>query len=143
MMGALIIFLLVNWFSKQFIPYQIDLSEEKLFTLSEGSVTLVSNLEKPVNITFYFSKSLARAYPQFGNYASRVEDMLKRLAQKSNDRIQLKIVDPAPFSEAEDSALAAGLQAIPINDRGDTGYLVWSANKPIPSLKILPLVFFS
>ena len=122
LMGALIIFLLVNWFSKQFIPYQIDLSEEKLFTLSEGSVTLVSNLEKPVNITFYFSKSLARAYPQFGNYASRVEDMLKRLAQKSNDRIQLKIVDPAPFSEAEDSVLAAGLQAIPINDRGDTGY---------------------
>ena len=46
--------------------------------------------------------------------AQRVRDMLEEITMASNGMVQLQIIDPEPFSEAEDQAVAQGLVARPV-----------------------------
>ena len=62
-------------------------------------------------------------YPQLINYANRVRDLLEEYAAKSDGMIRLTIIEPEPFSEAEDQAVAGGLNGIAVNAAGDHGYL--------------------
>ena len=40
----------------------------------------------------------------------------------SGGKLQLSILDPEPFSDAEDSAVAAGLKGVRLNQEGEVGY---------------------
>lgn len=95
---------------------RVDLTEDSLYTLSEGTHQLLANLDEPISISFYFSKSQATPYPQLLSYGKRVEDMLRALSAAGRGNIELSIVDPEPFSEAEDDAVAAGLRGVPLGD---------------------------
>jgi len=95
---------------------RIDLTADKLYTLSDGSEKLLTNIEDQVSFDFYFSRQQAAPYPQLLNYGKRVEDMLRALVAASGGRIQMSTIDPEPFSEAEDNAVAAGLKGAPLSD---------------------------
>ena len=101
---------------------RLDLTENKLFTLSDGTVNIISSLEEPVTLDFYFSRKSLSGYPQLMNYGTRVRDLLQEYAAKSGGRIKLTIIEPEPFSEAEDQAVASGLQGISVNTAGDRAY---------------------
>lgn len=120
---ALVLVLLVGaaslaWLNK----WQIDLTQGKLYTLSQGTRNIIAGIEQPITLQFYYSESQTRDIPMLRNYAGRVQDMLREYERKSQGKIQLKIVHPEPFSEAEDEAATAGLQAMP-DGRGDKIYL--------------------
>lgn len=102
--------------------WRIDLTEGKLYTLSEGSRNIVGHLDEPVTLTFYYSERLARDVPALRNYARRVLEMLREYERAGNGNIVLHIVHPEVFSEEEDAAAAAGLQGIP-NGQGELIYL--------------------
>lgn len=102
---------------------RLDLTEEKLFTLSEGTVNIVRNLEEPVQLRFYFSQKELTGFPNMLNYGIRVRDLLEEYASKSNGNLELLIINPEPFSEEEDEAVAYGLQSIPVNAAGDRAYV--------------------
>jgi gliding motility-associatede transport system auxiliary component len=95
---------------------RLDLTADKLYTLSQGSRDLLANLEDQVTFEFYYSRSLATPYPQLSNYGKRVEDILRALTAASGGNITLSVIDPEPFSEAEDDAVAAGLKGVPLGD---------------------------
>ena len=59
--------------------WRIDLTESKLFTLSEGTKNILSNLEEPVQLDFYFSQTAMSDFPLLVNYGARVRDMLGRI----------------------------------------------------------------
>ncbi len=118
--------------------YKIDFSEDQLYTLSDGSKHILSNLEEDIQIDFYFSRSLASAYPQFLEYGKRIEDMLRTLNDKAAGSIDLAIIDPEPFSENEDRAVEAGLKGLPLPD-GSMLYLGVSARDMLDGDGVIPV----
>lgn len=106
-----------------FTNWRVDLTENKLFTLSQGTLNIINDLEEPISLKFYFSQNELTGFnPGMLNYGMRVRDLLEEYATKSNGNIQLSIIDPEPFSEEEDEALGYGLQGIQVNAAGDRAY---------------------
>ncbi|MCZ6526227.1 MAG: Gldg family protein [Gammaproteobacteria bacterium] len=101
---------------------RLDLTSNKLFTLSEGTVNILNSLEEPVRLDFYFSKKTLVGFPALMNYGTRVRDLLEEYAAKSAGKIELTIIEPETFSEEEDQAVASGLQGVSTNTAGDRAY---------------------
>lgn len=101
--------------------WRIDLTADKLYTLSAGSRHIVENLKEPVHLTFYYSEELIKEVPVLRNYARSVQDLLQEYVRLSDGQLVLNIVKPALFSEEEDAAAAAGLQGFP-NGQGQSIY---------------------
>lgn len=107
--------------SNLFRDISFDLTENRLHTLSSGTLEILHSIKKPVTLKLYYSETAARELPQFRVYSQRVREMLQSIAGKSNGKIVFLEVDPEPFSDAEDAAMAAGLQSIPFGNSG-TGF---------------------
>ena len=88
---------------------RIDLTADKLYTLSPGTVQIVDHLRRPLRLTLYFSEHATRDLPKLRSYEQRVRDMLREIAARSHGRVQLQVIDPVPYSDDEASAEGAGL----------------------------------
>jgi len=125
---AVVLLLAVNVFSNAtFKALQLDLTEGQLFTLSDGTRNVLSNIEEPIKIRLFFSKALGEESPPHATYFKRVRELLGQYVKVSNGKVDLKIFDPEPFSDAEDLAVASGIKGVPINQAGDLGYFGLSA----------------
>jgi len=102
---------------------QLDLTEGKLYTLSDGTKHIVSDLKEPVNLYLFFSESAATPIPQIRNHGVRVQELLEQLVARSNGKLTLKVIDPLPFSEEEDRATELGISSVPISATGEKLYL--------------------
>ena len=92
---------------------RVDLTQNRLYTLSPGTRQVLAELNEPVNLYFYFSReAAAKQAPLLMPYATRVREFLEELAARSNGKIHLRIVDPQPFSDDEDRAAEFGLQSL-------------------------------
>jgi len=114
---ALVLFLAVNVLANTGLRgVRFDVTEDKTFTLDENSKRIVADLEEPLHLYLYFSRGMAREYPQLIDYADRVIGILKEYERASSGNLRLAIVDPEPFSEAEDEAVQRGVQGVPTED---------------------------
>jgi len=93
---------------------RLDLTENRLYTLTPGTERIVRSLDEPVNLYFFFSDEAATALPGIKTYGARVREFLQELVAKSDGKLRLQVIDPAPFSEDEDRAAEFGLRAVPI-----------------------------
>ena len=59
------------------LPFRMDLTAEKLYTLSNGSKEVLGKLEQDVTLKFYFSSSSREMPMGLKTYATQVEDLLK------------------------------------------------------------------
>jgi ABC-type uncharacterized transport system involved in gliding motility auxiliary subunit len=92
---------------------RLDLTQNKLYTLSRGTQQVLAELKEPVNLYFYFSReAAAKQAPLVMPYANRVREFLEELAARSGGKIHLRVVDPQPFSDDEDRAAEYGLQSL-------------------------------
>ena len=114
--GAL---LLNNAFLK---AYRVDLTENKVYSLSQGSLSLIDDIQQPLELTLYFSDQATKGMTSLRNYADQVESLLREYEVSSNGNITLKVVDPLPFSIQEDEAASLGLTAAPVDASGSTAY---------------------
>ena len=116
-LGALI-FGCVNIVSGQlFRSARIDLTEQHLFSLSQGTRNLIGDLNEPIRFRFFMSSGLTKEAPQLAAFASRVRSMLDAYVAGSKGRISLETIDAKPYSEDEDRAVAFGISPI----RSSTG----------------------
>ncbi|EQM78006.1 Gldg family protein [Pseudomonas stutzeri] len=116
-------FLLFNAFSGLvFTHARLDLTEQKLYTISEGTKTILEGLDKPIELDFFYSDEATKGLVALRNYARRVEELLRAYERESDGKLKLHVVDPEPFSEEEDRAAELGLQAVPLNQGGDKVY---------------------
>ena len=96
---------------------RIDLTQNKLFTLSDGSRNLLRGIQEPVQLKFFYSKSLSSEAPQIALYGDRVRELIEQYASLSNGKVRLEVIDPEPFSDAEDRAVQAGLESAEVGGR--------------------------
>lgn len=120
--AAVLGFILINLAVSKVAGVRLDLTEDRLYTLSPGTENILTKLDKPVSLTLYYSATLGNAAPIYGNYASRVKDMLRVLESVSGGNLTLTVKDPKPFSEIEDDAVEHGLQGVPLDQTGEKAY---------------------
>lgn len=121
-----------------FSSARFDLTEHQLYTLSDGTKNILKNLDEPVTLRLYVSKKLATGLPGIKSYAARVEEMLEEYAQIAGDRMYLQVIDPEPFSEEEDRAVAYGLQGIPLDNGSTQFYFGLAATSSTDELEVIP-----
>jgi ABC-type uncharacterized transport system involved in gliding motility auxiliary subunit len=92
---------------------RLDLTQNKLYTLSKGTQQVVGDLKEPVNLYFYFSRdAAAKQSPLLMPYAARVREFLEEVSARAGGKIHLQVIDPQPFSDDEDRAAEFGLQSL-------------------------------
>ncbi len=101
---------------------RVDLTESHLYTLSTGSRAVAKKLDEPIRLTLYLSDKQADAIPEIKAYSTRVREFLREFVNASGGKIKLEIVNPEPFSSAEDDATQAGLQAASTGRFGERLY---------------------
>jgi len=92
------------------ILVRVDMTADKAYTLSDGTKRVLSKLDTPVQIRFYFSQRDAATPVDWKTYAARVEDMLKEYQLLAKGNLEIKKLDPVPDTEAEDSANVDGIE---------------------------------
>ena len=91
---------------------RLDLTENRLYTLSDGTKRIIRDIDEPINLYFFFSDQATKNVPSFRDHANRVRELLEEFADASRGKIQLQVIDPLPFSEEEDQAARFGLQEV-------------------------------
>jgi ABC-type uncharacterized transport system involved in gliding motility auxiliary subunit len=118
-----------------------DLTEDRLYTISDGTRKLMSRLQEPVNIRVYYSRRLGEVAPLFARHFDRLKGLLDQYSDLSGGKLQVTYLDPEPFSDAEDRAAAAGLKGQRLNQDGETGYFGLVASNLTDNDAVVP--FFS
>lgn len=121
-----------------FRGWRLDLTQDRLYTLSEGTRSLIGKIDEPVRLRMYFSESAAKDYPALRTYANRVREMLEEMVAVSAGKLSLEVVDPQPFSEDEDRATAAGLQAVPLGASGETLFFGLAGSNALDGQAAIP-----
>jgi gliding-associated putative ABC transporter substrate-binding component GldG len=94
-LGSLV---LVNLIAEK-LPARLDLTRDKLFTLSPATKDTLDAMKSPVTITAYFSKDLP---PPFSDNARYVRDLLEEYRAKAGSNLSFSFVDPeASETEAD------------------------------------------
>jgi len=95
-----------------FFPLRYDLTEERLYTISEGSRMILAGLTDPVRINFYYSRNNSELPTNFKIYAQRVQELLEEYVALSKGMVVLKILDPKPDTDEEEWAQKYGIKPI-------------------------------
>jgi ABC-type uncharacterized transport system involved in gliding motility auxiliary subunit len=118
-----ITFLSVNLIAAiAFRSARVDLTKEGLYTISEGTRKALASIDEPIDVRVYFSKKLGELAPTYAKNFERVRTLLGQYRSISGNKLKVAYLEPEPFSEAEDRAVAAGLQGIRLNQEGEVGY---------------------
>jgi len=124
--AMLLILLAVNFIAAQ-AKTRIDLTAERAYTLSSGTRAILAKLDTPVQVRLYCTKDTKTMPVSLSTYAQRVEDLLSAYKQASKGKVEIQRLDPAPDSDAEDSARLDGVEPQPLRT-GERVYLGVSAS---------------
>ncbi|HVM47007.1 MAG TPA: Gldg family protein [Candidatus Acidoferrum sp.] len=111
----LVVLVLANYILG-FVRARADMTQEKAYTLSDGTKAILRKMDTPVTIKFYCTQSES-ATPEtvyLKGYARKVEDLLAEYKQVAGNKLKIEKYDPQPDSDAEDSARLDGLEATPL-----------------------------
>jgi gliding motility-associatede transport system auxiliary component len=118
---------------------RFDFTENRLYTIAPGTQNIVSSLKEPINLYFFFSQEATSQSPPTRAYAQRVREMLEEMQRRSQGKIKLSIVDPAPFSEDEDRAAEFGLTAAPTGPYGESVYFGLAGTNSTDGREVIPI----
>lgn len=139
--AAVVLFLGVNILASATLTRaRVDLTQGKLYTLSPGARAIARSPGEPVTLTLYYSaKAATRAgLGPLSTFAKRIEELLREYERASAGKVVVRVVDPEPFSEAEDRAVAAGLQSLGGQLGGESVFLGLVGTNSVDKEEILP-----
>src|SRR5690606_35570267 len=94
-LAAVGLFLLVSVAVISLIPrLRVDLTADNLYTLADGTRNIVSGLEKPIDLLFFYSEDATEDVPQLRTYGTRVQELLREMVIASNGNLNLRVIDP-------------------------------------------------
>lgn len=97
---------------------RMDVTAEKVHTLSPGTKKILAKLESPITLRFYCTQGDNAMPPQLRLYAQHVEDLLTEYQRASNGKIIIQKFNPEPDSDAEESARLNGVEGQPMGPFG-------------------------
>lgn len=108
-----------------------DMTAEKLFTLSEGTKSVLDKIVDKPRLKFYFSRSMPNIPFLYKQYGKRVEEFLGEYVASSKGKLELEALDPQPDTNEEEWAVKYGLAAagLPTGEKFYLGLVVNAADK--------------
>lgn len=113
---AVALFLAVNVLGSAMLKSaRMDFTQDKLYTLSDGTKNILGSLDQNISLYFFFSRKVAdEADPEIAEFAQRIEELLEEYVAHSEGKLSLEVIDPEPYSDAEDRAADFGLRGVPV-----------------------------
>lgn len=143
LLGLIIVLFLINAVSRNlFSRFYLDLTQDRLYSLSSGTSKILSKISEPITLKFYFSRTDGAKYPTIKLYGSRILDLLQQYSREAKGKVNLEIYDPRPDSEEEEWADKYGLSAIP-GQVGEKLYLGLAGSSSLGAEEVIPLFNFS
>ncbi len=137
---ALVLFFAINVLGATMLKSaRMDFTEDKLYTLSDGTKNILRNLDQDISLYFFFSKKVAdEADPQISEFAQRIEELLEEYVAHSGGKLSLEVIDPEQYSEEEDRANAFGLRGAPV--QAGKVFLGLAATNEIDDEETIPFI---
>ncbi len=108
---AVVLFVALNiWADRELRSTRLDLTEDGLYTISEGTRSVLASILEPITVRVYASSGLEALGPDYIALARRVDELLERYQRLSGGLLKIERFDPQPFSREEDMALADGIE---------------------------------
>jgi ABC-type uncharacterized transport system involved in gliding motility auxiliary subunit len=140
-LSAIIIMICFNTIVNSYINSQrLDLTEEKMYTISSGTIETLQSIDEPINIKFYFTDRLGDNYPPFKLFSDRIKTLMKRYQDLSGGKVIFTVYNPEPFTEIEEQALADNIRGIPLNQSGEYGYFGIRAYNSSGDVEVIPFM---
>lgn len=139
---AVVLFLAVNAVSSTALRgARVDLTENSLYTLSQGTRNILASLDEPVTLRLYYSKSIA--LKELGgtpipSYAQRVTELLEEYEAAAGTNLALEIIEPEPFSEEEDQAVGYQLRGVPVGPTQDQLFFGVVGTNSVDEVEAIP-----
>ena len=100
--------------------WKVDITDQKLYTLSNGTKSILAKLNQPLKAKLYYAKTATLKAPDqiryFNNYYQFVKSLLEEYVAASGGMVELETIDPRPFSDDEVEALRCGLKRFAITE---------------------------
>jgi len=125
--AAFFVSLIVGVVGDRFGGARLDLTEDRTFTLSQGSRRIVERIDEPVTLEFFASRSDVKLRPYLESYSRRVETLLREYAAASKGKVKLVVTDPKPDTKEEQRAQRQNLGAM--NTPAGAAYLGLTAQQ--------------
>jgi gliding-associated putative ABC transporter substrate-binding component GldG len=93
---------------------RLDFSEDKQYTLSNATTTLLQSLDKPVTVKAYFSDDLP---PDFQRVKNQFQELLIEYNARSNGQVVYEFLSPTDNPEIEKQIIGWGVQPLVIEVR--------------------------
>ncbi|MFQ5936675.1 MAG: GldG family protein, partial [Acidiferrobacterales bacterium] len=135
---AVVLLLSINIFTNAaFTAARVDLTQSKLYTLSQGTKNVLAQLDEPVRLRLFLSESLSTRLPSVHGYTKRVRELLGEYERAATGKVVVNVIDPEPFSPQEDRAVGYGLRGIPL-DQESTFYFGLVASGSTDEEEVIP-----
>lgn len=133
------LFVIVNMLGNALLSTtRIDLTENRMYTLSEGTKRVLASLTEPVTLRYFYSEKQANGYPVIQSYGSRLKGLLTQYRTLSDGKVRVEFVDPELFSEEEDLAVALGIADLTVDSAGNKLYFGLAASNATADRRIIP-----
>ncbi len=119
---------------------RLDLTENKLFTLNDGTKNILKNIDENIHIKLYFSDEATHHIPILRTYKNTVLDLLNEMKRYSDSKLEVSFIDPKIFSPQEDEAAQFGLQALPVGDGGENIFFGLVGQNTLDGLEVIPFM---
>ena len=117
---------------------RLDVTEDGLFTLSDGTLATLARIDEPIELHFFLSGHLGREVPAYASYGLRVRELLAEVAAASGGKVILREHDPKPFSRGEELAVSFGVQGVPVDSGGDLAYFGLAGTNSVDDTEAVP-----
>ncbi len=139
---AAIVFFGVNVASNSLLTTsRLDLTATRLYTLTQGTRNILASLDEPVVLRLFLSQDVVAQIPGISGYARRVVELLREYERRAAGKLDLRIIDPEPFSDEEDRAVAYGLRGVALDDGASILYFGLVGTGATDEQEVIP--FFS
>jgi len=99
---------------------KVDVTDQGLYTLSDGTKSILAKLHQKIVLKLYYAKTAALKGPDqikfFNNYYEFVKSLLEEYVTAAKGMVELQVIDPRPFSQDEVDALQFGLKRFSITE---------------------------
>lgn len=123
-----------------FSRLRVDLTENDLFTLNQGTVNIMQDIDENIHLRLFFSDQATENIPLLRTYHRRVVDFLEELERYGDGKLTVSFIDPVTFSEEEDQASQYGLQALPVGEGGENVFFGIAGTNALDDVEVIPFL---